>query len=230
MILAPLDPSVFLGDPRRNLRVSQGRVDGNNQGWSPIRWIPTSFTMVLMNEPINSESQPSSPEAPNATPFSPPVTPPFIPPSTSFTPPFELGGSFPGDQKPPKYQFMRSRSDKKFAGICGAIGRDLNIDTWIVRVLMVLFMLFTGVGFILYVVAALIVPKVPLGTIEVRREKPFGEGSWDTKEIIGAGLLGVGVLALMERLNIGFVSGFSIPLVLIGAGGYALWHRRKSLL
>lgn len=44
----------------------------------------------------------------------------------------------------------RSRSDRKIAGVAGGLGRHLDIDPTIIRVVMVVLVFFGGVGFLLY--------------------------------------------------------------------------------
>src|SRR5512134_2954752 len=52
----------------------------------------------------------------------------------------------------------RSATDRKIAGVAGGLGRHLNIDPTVLRVLFVVLALFGGAGLVLYVVAWLIVP------------------------------------------------------------------------
>jgi phage shock protein PspC (stress-responsive transcriptional regulator) len=53
----------------------------------------------------------------------------------------------------------RSVSDRKIAGVAGGLGRHLNIDPTILRVLFVVLCFFGGAGFVLYGAAWLIVPE-----------------------------------------------------------------------
>ena len=57
-------------------------------------------------------------------------------------------------------RFRRSRTDRKIAGVAGGLGRHLNIDPTILRVLFVVLVFFGGAGLLLYGVAWLIVPIV----------------------------------------------------------------------
>ena len=60
-------------------------------------------------------------------------------------------------------RLYRSRTDKKFSGVCGGLGEYLNIDPTLVRVLWALISLFT-VGFpglIAYIVMACVIPEAP---------------------------------------------------------------------
>jgi phage shock protein C len=245
-----IDPTI--ADPTINLAAGLGASSVASTPSMPAAPLPPATPFLGLTDPIPSRPtggagsiDPGATDDPTTAndPIAPTAgfTPPPPPPSSDYTFGPILGGFLGGPTGPtgpsasdasphPRYQFLRSRSDKRFAGICGAIGRDLNVDTWIVRLLVLLFMFLTGVGFLLYIAIAFIVPKVPEGTIEVRSNRTFGDGNWDGKQILGAALLAIGVLTLLDRLDIGFSSGISLPLLLMGGGGYALWHRRESLL
>ena len=50
-------------------------------------------------------------------------------------------------------------TDRKVAGVAGGLGRHLNIDPTILRVLFVVLVFFGGAGFVLYGAAWLLVPE-----------------------------------------------------------------------
>jgi phage shock protein PspC (stress-responsive transcriptional regulator) len=56
-------------------------------------------------------------------------------------------------------RLRRSTTDRKIAGVAGGLGRHLNIDPTVLRVLFVVLALFGGAGLVLYGVAWLIVPE-----------------------------------------------------------------------
>jgi phage shock protein PspC (stress-responsive transcriptional regulator) len=56
-------------------------------------------------------------------------------------------------------QLHRSTTDRKVAGVAGGLGRHLDIDPTIVRVVLVVLCFFGGAGFLLYGVAWLLVPE-----------------------------------------------------------------------
>lgn len=56
-------------------------------------------------------------------------------------------------------RLRRSRTDRKIAGVAGGLGRHLNIDPTVLRVLFVVLALFGGAGLLLYGAAWLIVPE-----------------------------------------------------------------------
>jgi len=61
-------------------------------------------------------------------------------------------------------RFFRSRSDKKVFGLCGGIGRYFGIDSTLVRLIMVVIIITSGIapGIILYCIVSLVVPEEPV--------------------------------------------------------------------
>jgi len=60
-------------------------------------------------------------------------------------------------------KLYRSKTDKFFAGIFGGLGEYFNIDPAILRIVWVMFLIFTGVlpGIIAYIIFLFIVPPKP---------------------------------------------------------------------
>jgi phage shock protein PspC (stress-responsive transcriptional regulator) len=56
-------------------------------------------------------------------------------------------------------RLRRSTTDRKVAGVAGGLGRHLNIDPTVIRVLLVVLIFFGGAGLVLYGAAWLIVPE-----------------------------------------------------------------------
>ena len=56
-------------------------------------------------------------------------------------------------------KFYLSQTDKKIAGVCGGLAEYLGMDATIVRVIYALLVLFGGVGILLYIILALLMPK-----------------------------------------------------------------------
>jgi len=54
-----------------------------------------------------------------------------------------------------------SRKDKKIAGVCGGFAEYLEIDPSLVRIIWLVLAIFTGVGFIAYLVAWIVMPVAP---------------------------------------------------------------------
>lgn len=53
----------------------------------------------------------------------------------------------------------RSATDCKICGVCGGLGEYLGIDSNVIRLIWVAVTLFAGVGVLLYIIAAVLLPK-----------------------------------------------------------------------
>ena len=69
-------------------------------------------------------------------------------------------------------KLYRSRTDKKICGVCGGLAKYINMDATIIRLLVVLACLFTGIGLLAYIVCALVIPEEPENVIEETQEQP----------------------------------------------------------
>ena len=58
-------------------------------------------------------------------------------------------------------KLYKSRTDKKLCGVCGGLAEYLGIDSTVVRLILVLAILFAGVGLLAYIIAALVMPFNP---------------------------------------------------------------------
>jgi len=58
-------------------------------------------------------------------------------------------------------KLYRSDTDKIIWGVCGGIGEYFQIDSVIIRILFILMFLAGGVGLLLYIILAIVMPKSP---------------------------------------------------------------------
>lgn len=56
-------------------------------------------------------------------------------------------------------KLVRSRTDKKIAGVCGGIAEYFNVDATLIRLLFVLATLLGGPGVIIYIILWIIMPE-----------------------------------------------------------------------
>ena len=56
-------------------------------------------------------------------------------------------------------KLYKSNTDKKICGVCGGLAEYLNVDSTIIRLILVLSILFLGGGLLAYLIAALIMPN-----------------------------------------------------------------------
>ena len=58
-------------------------------------------------------------------------------------------------------KLYRSNTDKKLFGVCGGLAKYFDIDATVIRLILVLAVIFAGVGIIAYLAAALVIPEEP---------------------------------------------------------------------
>lgn len=58
-----------------------------------------------------------------------------------------------------KKKIYRSESDRRIAGVCGGIGEYFDVDSTLIRLAFVFFVLAAGTGLLAYIIAAIIMPN-----------------------------------------------------------------------
>ena len=58
-----------------------------------------------------------------------------------------------------KKKIYCSESDRRIAGVCGGIGEYFDVDSTLIRLAFVFFVLAAGTGILAYVIAAIIMPN-----------------------------------------------------------------------
>ncbi|WP_162529646.1 PspC domain-containing protein [Nocardioides caldifontis] len=97
-------------------------------------------------------------------------------------------------------RLRRSRTDRKIAGVAGGLGRHLDIDPTIIRVLLVVLVFFGGAGLLLYGAMWLLVPEEHTGDAVIRT-------SDSTRNAL---LIGAAVLAGLAAVGDAF-DGYGFP-------------------
>jgi phage shock protein PspC (stress-responsive transcriptional regulator) len=140
-------------------------------------------------------------------------------------------------------RLYRSETDKILGGVCGGLGAYLGFDPVIIRIFFVLLTIANGVGVMIYMLLWLILPaesKAENGSTHQNLENAADEITTRAKEMagelqaavtrpnrqgalyIGAALILLGVIFLVENLNIGWLwwldFDFLWPVLLIGGG------------
>lgn len=119
-------------------------------------------------------------------------------------------------------RLRRSRSDRKIAGVAGGLGRHLDVDPTVLRVLLVVLCFFGGAGFLLYAAIWLLVPDEGSDRAVVHTSDDLQKGL----------LIGAGVLAAIFILGQGWGGwwsgpGLPIGLIAVGAVVWLLLRERK---
>lgn len=122
----------------------------------------------------------------------------------------------PPRSEPEVRRLYRSRTDKMIGGVAGGMASYLGVDPILSRLVWVA-LLFSGVGFLLYIIAWILIPEVPEG-LELA-SVPAMSGQW-VRLIFGGGLILVGAGLLLREvvpwLDEGVV--WAIILVVVGLG------------
>ena len=134
-------------------------------------------------------------------------------------------------------KLMRSRKDRMIFGVAGGLGKYLDIDSTVVRLLFVLLVAAGGSGFFIYIVLAFV---VPLEDDKEDKEYDFSErvnklsdelkeskvGN-DPKNFLGILLLLIGATLLLRNIFPWTVVTFGLiwPLIIILFGLYILMKR-----
>lgn len=135
-------------------------------------------------------------------------------------------------------KLTRSADDKVMAGICGGIADYLEIDSLWVRLLFVLLIFASGIGFVIYLVLWFIMPQADgmgMGTAVLKENlddmsQTVSSGAKRINQPGGAGiiLISLGVLFLLYQIGwFGWLGSLFWPALIIGIGFYML-SRRKA--
>ena len=143
-------------------------------------------------------------------------------------------------------KLYRSRNDRVIAGVCAGVGKYLDVDPVIIRLIWAATILLAGTGIFLYVVAWIIMPEEPvqMPSEEKKTDSDFIDSEFvnstgnytpekkikeqlererRSKLAIGVGIVIVGIIFLFSQVFSWTVSWrFIIGILLILAGGAVL--------
>ena len=144
-------------------------------------------------------------------------------------------------------RLYRCRDNRRIAGVAAGVAEFFDLDPTLVRVLWFVSIFFYGLGLLLYIGLAIIVPLEPISAVatteattddatvtvaepEGHRHPVRGGGPWTM--IVGLTLVLFGVLALLDRVlpNLD-VGHFIVPAGALGIGVYLIVSalRRESM-
>ena len=141
-------------------------------------------------------------------------------------------------------RLTRSKTNSMLFGVCGGIGEYFGIDPTLVRLAFVLLTLANGIGLVIYLILAIIMPsgerfETPSpyeNRAQSTWESPMqpgkrGNENSDRNRLLGALLLIVGIYLLLDRLSIfrifWWFDELFLPALLILGGGWLLLKHRK---
>jgi phage shock protein PspC (stress-responsive transcriptional regulator) len=150
-------------------------------------------------------------------------------------------------------RLYRSTTDRMLGGVCGGLGGYLALDPILLRLFFVLLTLAGGSGVLIYLLLWLLIPAGAPGELTAEptrsgaeafaeRARSLGDdmrtslqnGHPQAVLLIGAVLVVLGVLFLVENLHIGWLywlnAGVLWPVLLIVGGAALIWRRTKGAL
>jgi phage shock protein C len=133
-------------------------------------------------------------------------------------------------------RLYRCRHNRMLAGVAGGVAEYFDLDPSLVRIFFIVSIFFGGIGLLLYIGMAIIVPLEPAsaevpGTAnatgeaaalpEAHRHAARGDGPWTM--LVGGAFVLFGSLALVDRFLPALdVEHFIVPAVMIGLGALLL--------
>jgi phage shock protein C len=108
----------------------------------------------------------------------------------------------------------RSRTNKMIAGVCGGIGRYLGVDPLLIRIAFVVLAIAGGGGFLLYIIAWILMPE---GPADEPADQVHPSSAESARLIFGGALVAIGVILLLG-LSLPRIGKYLWPLALIALG------------
>jgi phage shock protein C len=136
----------------------------------------------------------------------------------------DLNQTNPVSAEPEVRRLLRSRTDRVLGGVCGGLGRYLNVDPVLLRIAAVALALSGGAGVIAYIVAWIVIPE------NTGEEQPGPVTSVHRHGIVvavGAGLIALGVLLMLRDWLPWFGWAVFWPIVVVGVGVLVLISARR---
>jgi len=112
---------------------------------------------------------------------------------------------------PQTRRLYRSNANRMIAGVCGGIAEYLNVDPTLIRLGFVLLTFASGTGILLYLVMAIIVPRVPVGVSPPTAAAVPLDLSWLGPAIlllVGLGLVIFGAAWVLDQIGLWFWASF----------------------
>jgi len=133
---------------------------------------------------------------------------------------------------PPPHRLVkrlrRSRRDRVIGGVCGGLGRYLDVDPVLVRIAAVALTLSGGAGVLIYMIAWAVIPDAEPGdAAESPDWRPRTADRHTLALVTGAVLVVLGALLLARDLMPGVAGTMFWPLVVIAAGTLVLIGARR---
>ena len=70
-------------------------------------------------------------------------------------------------------RLFRSRNDKMIVGICGGLGKYLDIDPIVIRIILIILLFTVGSGILIYLIAWILIPLEPEDVVIYSKDTSF---------------------------------------------------------
>jgi signal transduction histidine kinase len=116
----------------------------------------------------------------------------------------------------------RSRDNRVWAGVAGGVAEWLGVDAVIIRLAFVLLTLVSGVGAIVYVVGAVVLPE---GDVVPRGARRADDDGRAVQTAVAVALITLGALLFLRSLGLWFSDRVMWPATLTAGGIAVVWSR-----
>lgn len=118
----------------------------------------------------------------------------------------------------------RSRKDRVFGGVCGGLGRYLDVDPVLLRVAAVALALSGGLGVLAYLIAWIVIPE----EAGPESEPPVPAVSrHGVALVVGTSLVALGALLLAQQVVPWFSGAIFWPVVVVAIGLAVVFSARR---
>ena len=123
-------------------------------------------------------------------------------------------------------RLYRSTTNKIVGGVCGGIAEYFDVDPVLVRLVTVLVALTTGVGFVAYIIALIIIPKGDESVAQASPATSLDTNRWGNL-IPGFILIGIGAVLLIKQILWWYSWQMAWAMILILAGVALIFWRPR---
>ena len=140
----------------------------------------------------------------------------------------EMAATTPPGRAAPLRELRRDPANGMVAGVCQGLGKRLDIDPLLLRVVFGATTLASGLGLVAYILAWMLVPAegdkdaapVSAEALRTRRNRRAA-----LEVALGTGCLVVALLLTFREVGLPFSDALTWPFVLVAAGGALIWRQ-----
>jgi signal transduction histidine kinase len=131
----------------------------------------------------------------------------------------------PGRAAAATRELRRDTENGMVGGVCAGLGKRMQVDPLLLRIVFAATTLASGVGIVAYVLAWMLLPAETAGD-DAAADGTRGRSRRGAVEVaLGVGFLLLAVLLALRELGLPFSDPLIWPLVLVAAGGALIWRQ-----